>query len=43
MRHEKLTLDNLRLLNGGVVAIAFEREMARIIADCQDRPSLDKE
>lgn len=38
----KFTLENLHQINNGVLAVAFEREMQRIIADCQDRPSLDK-
>lgn len=39
----QLTLGNLYQLNNGVIDEAFKREMARVIADCQDRPALDKE
>lgn len=41
-RHEKFNLQNLALLDGAKIPMVFDKEMARIIEDCNDRPLLDK-
>ncbi len=38
----KLGLDALMLLDKGVLAVVFEREVAHVVRDCDDRPLDDR-
>lgn len=40
MEIEKLTLENLPLVDGGSVAIAFNRALEQAYHDCRDRPHM---
>lgn len=42
MRQEKFSLENLRMLDMGVIGKAFDVEVARVMQDCMDRPLDDK-
>jgi len=42
MQQEKLTLENLPLLENGIVSTAFDAELKRLVKDCEDRPLDDK-
>lgn len=40
MPMEKLTLENLHLIDDGALKVAFNRELEKIYHDCMDRPHL---
>lgn len=39
---EKFTLGNLPLIDNGLIAEAFDREMKRLVKDCDERPLEEK-
>lgn len=41
-RQEKFSLENLKMLDFGVIGAAFDAEMQRVVRDCMDRPLDDK-
>lgn len=41
-RQEQFKLENLKMLDFGVIGAAFDAEMMRVIKDCSDRPLDDK-
>lgn len=42
MPRRVLTLDSLKHLDGGRVAVMFKQAIARAVEDCEDRPNLKK-
>lgn len=41
-RNEIFNLENLRLLDSGMITQIFKLEMDRVVKDCMERPLLDK-
>lgn len=42
MNPTKLTLENLKQLDHGIIPAAFNKEIERIVEDCKDRPTDDR-